>query len=458
MGATLLVVSGLVIHLTRSHLRRNLDERLTAAVSSFTDGPARRVSEPADLAVEARGWLAVHGFTGDEIAAVRTSSGEVLTAAGGLDLQQVEGSLDLLVASESRWWDLGDAGGAPIRALTVPLMLEGRQAGTLVVGASRTGIDETLGALLFGVGWASAIGLLLAAVLGFLSVRRTLRPLGRMAREVAVIQETGDLSRRVGGEGPPDEVGRLADAFDGMLTRLEEAFRSQQRFVSDASHELRTPLTVIRGQLELLEARIRSEEARRSLDVAVDELDRMGRIVEDLLLLARLDEGLTLVREPVEVELTLREALLRGLAGATRESTVEAEPGVYALADPERLLQALTNLVANAVRHAGEEARLDLSARLEGARVVIRVSDTGRGIPAEELPHVFDRLFRGTAAPGHRPPPGAGLGLSIAASLVRAMQGEISAESRPGEGTTFMVVLPAAAVPRSASLAPTAGE
>jgi two-component system OmpR family sensor kinase len=133
-----------------------------------------------------------------------------------------------------------------------------------------------------------------------------------MTREVEAVESTDELSRRVGGREANDEVGRLARAFDRMLGRLEQSFRSQQRFLADSSHELRTPLTVARGRLELLADEL-DGRARPSLAVVTDELDRMARIVDDLLLLARLDEGLELVPEPVEVELVLREAVLRAL-------------------------------------------------------------------------------------------------------------------------------------------------
>jgi two-component system, OmpR family, sensor kinase len=274
-------------------------------------------------------------------------------------------------------------------------------------------------------------------------VRRTLRPLRRMSDEVGTIQSTGDLSRRVDHTGPQDEVGRLAQAFDRMLARLEDAFASQRRFLSDASHELRTPLTVVRGQLELLEAGLHSAEARRSLALATEELERMRRIVDDLLLLARLDEGMPLVSEPVEVELVLREALLRGMLLARLESRVETEPGLYAMADPDRLLQVLTNLVTNAVRHAGAEATVTLRARRDDGRVAMEVADDGPGISPEELPHVFERLYRGSAARAEAPT-GAGLGLSIVASLTRAMGGDVEVDSKRGQGTTFRIWLPAA--------------
>jgi two-component system OmpR family sensor kinase len=447
IGATLLVVLGLAVQLNRSLLSEALDDRLLAAVESFQQGPATRVQEPADLVTEAERWLEVSAFPSDQLVAVRgpdtDQSGEadVRTNAGGIGIEEVQGASDLLTATDPGWADLEGPDGR-FRGLAVPLELDGRQIGTILVGASTAGEEATLSGLLSGILLASGIGLAFATVLGALAVRRTLRPLRRMSTEVASIESSGDLSRRVGLEGPHDEVGRLAEAFDLMLARLDEAFASQRRFLSDASHELRTPLTVIRGQLELLEEGLHGPEARRSLALATEELERMRRIVEGLLLLARLDEGIPLRRQPVEVELILREALLRGMQVARLDSTVEVEADLYAAADPERLLQVLTNLVTNAVRHAGADATMTLAARREGSRILMEVADTGPGIPADELPHVFDRLYRGSAARAEAPT-GAGLGLSIVASLTRAMGGEVDVESAPGEGTTFRVWLPA---------------
>jgi two-component system OmpR family sensor kinase len=444
VAATLLVVAALATQLTRSELSSAVDERLAAVVDSFRRGPGAEVTDQAELADRARRWLAVTAFPRDQVVAVRVGQ-EVLQSTGGLDLQSVEGIEDPLVAQRSRWWDLDGADG-PVRALTTPLVLDGSRVGTVVVAASRAEERATLTGLLWGIGWASALGLVFATVVGVLTVRRTLRPLRRMAREVEAIQRTGDLSRRVGGAGPDDEAGRLATAFDAMLARLEEAFASQRRFLSDASHELRTPLQVTRGQLELLEERLRDADGRRSLALATEELERMRRIVDDLLLLARLDEGMPLRREPVEVELVVREALLRGMLLARRRHLVEVEPDLYVEADPDRLLQVVTNLVTNAVRHGGEDATIAIRGRRQGDVVEIAVSDTGPGIPPDELPHVFDRLYRGHASRTGAPA-GAGLGLSIAASLSRAMGGGIAVRSEPEQGSTFTIRLPAS--PRS---------
>lgn len=456
-AATLLVVAGLAINLTRNYLVREMDRRLVGTVQTFRDGPAGRVTRPEDLAAVAREWLGTYAFSQDEVGAVRTAQGEVLQSTGGIDLHKVPSAGRLLAATRTRW-HVADTERGPVRALAVPLLLGDRHIGTFVVAASQTPIENTLDTLLSGVIWASGVGLAFATLLGFGMVRQTLRPLTRMLGEVESIQAAGDLSRRVGHSGPGDEVGRLARSFDRMLARLEQSFQSQQRFVSDASHELRTPLAVAKGHLELLSHALETPEGRRSLAVAGEELDRMHRIVEDLLLLARLDEGLPLSVRPVEVELELREALLRGMLLARRDATVNVEEGLYVLADPDRLLQILTNLVRNAVQHAGPEATLTLAGRRLGARVIIEVSDSGAGIPPEQLPRVFERFYRGGRARAGAPG-GAGLGLAIAASLTRALGGDITVRSTPGWGSAFTISLPApkegtpalAAQPRAAA-------
>ncbi|HEX6312377.1 MAG TPA: HAMP domain-containing sensor histidine kinase [Acidimicrobiia bacterium] len=442
LAAALLVAAGLTYRQTRSQLTRQLDRRLSAAVSSFEEGPAQTVASPEQLGDQARAWLAAQAFPSDQVVAVRTDAGEVITTSGGLRLRDIDRNRQLLTTTTSRWWDLEGEHGR-VRAVTVPLVLGGEPAGTIVAAASQADVDDTLSTMLSSVALSSGIALVVVSALAFAAVRRTLRPLARMAGEVQAIEVSGDHSQRVTHDGPADEVGRLADAFNRMLGSLEHTYRSQQQFLSDASHELRTPLTVARGQLELLGDELGDASARHALGTATAEIDRMGRIVEDLLLLARLDEGMTLARRPVEVELVMREALLRGTQGAPREARVDAEPGLTALADQDRLLQVVTNLVTNAVQHADADATLTLSAGRAAERVVLRIADSGPGIPPEDLPHVFERFHRGEAA-GTGAPGGTGLGLAIVASLVRAMGGEVSVQSVPRSGTAFTVSLPAA--------------
>jgi two-component system OmpR family sensor kinase len=440
--ATLLVVAGVSVAIARSHLDRTLDGQLSGTAESFRQGPALRADDGSELRVQTQRWLGEHPLPAGQMAAIRIAGGQVLTSAGGLNLFEIPAPHALLTATRVRWWTLEGSEGA-VRGLTVPILGGGRQLGTLVLLAYEKPITRTLHALLVGITIASALGLALALGMGVLAIRRGLRPLTQMAAEVAGIEVTGDLSRRVSDGARTDEVGRLANAFDGMLGRLEEAFGTQRRFLADASHELRTPLTVARGQIELLADELDAGK-QQLCTLATDELDRMARIVDDLLLLARLDEGTELRQEPVEVELILREALLRAMLLAPRKVSVEAEPDLYVLADPDRLLQVLTNLVVNAVQHTDHAGHIVIASEQRDGYVMMRVSDDGHGIPQDELPRVFERFYRGRTAKANAAG-GSGLGLAIAASIVKAMNGTITAHPTSGRGgATFTVSLPAA--------------
>jgi two-component system OmpR family sensor kinase len=441
VAATLLVVASVTLVIARSHLERTLDSELRASAQSFRRGPAASAHDAVTLRQATRRWLAERPLPESQMAAIRLAGGAVLTSAGGLDLFEISHPHRLLMASEAGWWQIEGSDG-PVRGLTVPIVRGDRQLGTLVLLAYEQPVYETLAALLSGIALASGIGLALALLLGMLAVRRSLRPLTRMTATVVAIEDTGDLSPRVSLGGETAEVAQLADAFDRMLAKLEEAFEAQRRFLADASHELRTPLTVVRGQLEMLTDDLEAN-ADGAFSVATGELDRMARIIDDLLLLARLDEGMELRCEPVEVELVLREALLRALLLAPRDVRVDAQPSVYALADGERLLQVVTNLVTNAVHHTDETGKIVLSAQPQNGTVEVAIADTGPGIQPTDLPHVFERFYRGAKERGSAPE-GSGLGLAIASSLVTAMNGTIDVRSTDRLGTTFFVRLPAA--------------
>src|SRR4051812_5515137 len=201
VAAALLVVVGLTVQVARHHLSATLDHQLRAGADSFGTGPGRRITAPDQLAREAARWLSTTPFDSGEVVAVCTAEGQVLTGPGRLDVRTLPRATELLAAHESRWWNLGRGGGA-VRALTVPLTLDGRQIGTLVVAGSRAPVDAALRGLLSPLGWTGAVGLAWAALLAFAAVRRTLGPLLRMSRQVDAIHVTGDLSRRVGTDGP----------------------------------------------------------------------------------------------------------------------------------------------------------------------------------------------------------------------------------------------------------------
>ena len=289
---------------------------------------------------------------------------------------------------------------------------------------------------------AGAIALFIAALSGYIIATGAVRPIRRMARTAARV-DGGDLSHRIKARGHRDEVRILADAFDRMLDRLEDAFARQRRFVSDASHELRTPLTVIRGQLEVLSRQtdVTAADVRRVEGLVRTEIVRMQRLVEDLLLLARADEGSLVRPEPVEVDLFLTE-LWDGLAlTASRDFRLGALPGGTVQADPDRVAQVVSNLVRNAVEHTQEGGIVALTTRVSDGELELAVEDDGPGIPPDHRDRVFDRFHR--TDPGRaRRSGGAGLGLAIARAIVVAHGGRISAGPSAVGGARVAFTLP----------------
>jgi signal transduction histidine kinase len=244
--------------------------------------------------------------------------------------------------------------------------------------------------------------------------------------------------------GPRNETRVLADAFDHMLDRLEEAFARQQAFVSDASHELRTPLTAIRGQLEVLARHERPEaaEIRRVQGLVQAEVDRMTRLTEDLLLLAHTDESRFIRREPIELQPFLRDIYDSARPTVERELALRAEvPGILN-ADRDRLAQALRNLLRNAVEHTGAGGHIEFGAREVGdGRVQLWVDDDGPGIAAADRDRVFDRFHRADPARA-RSAGGTGLGLAIVRAIVDAQGGRAWIESAPLGGARVLIELP----------------
>jgi signal transduction histidine kinase len=277
---------------------------------------------------------------------------------------------------------------------------------------------------------AGALTLGAALLAGYLLASRTAAPLRRMAATAAAV-DAGDLTPRIGCEGGAAvEVRTLAEAFDHMLNRLDDAFSMQRRFVSDASHELRTPLTAIRGQLEVLArgAPPRPEDVHRVAGVVATEMARIERLVDDLLTLARLDEGVSLQRREIALA-----PFLRGLAGdeASGGSVAIGElPAGKLRADPDRLTQVIRNLLGNARHHAGPGGRVAISATANGARLTVRIDDDGPGIAPEERERVFGRFHRSEAS-RDRHSGGSGLGLAIARSIVELHGGRIWVEGSP---------------------------
>jgi two-component system OmpR family sensor kinase len=288
--------------------------------------------------------------------------------------------------------------------------------------------------LLFG-----GIALAAALLAGYLVSARAAAPLRRFAATATEI-DAGDLSPRIVADtSSAAELRTLADSFNLMLDRLEDAFARQRGFVSDASHELRSPLTAIRGQIEVLAREPEPDAAavKRVEAVTLTELGRVERLVEQMLALARLDEGVGPVHHEVDAAVFLRESIAAAPGSAT--------PGAIAAGridlDPDMVARVIRNLVENARRHAGPEGAVTVTSRAEGGRLRVDVDDDGPGIAAAERERIFDRFHRSDTARA-RISGGAGLGLAIARSIVEAHGGRIWAEASPLGGARVSFELP----------------
>jgi two-component system, OmpR family, sensor kinase len=289
---------------------------------------------------------------------------------------------------------------------------------------------------------AGSATLLIALLAGYLVAARTAGPLRRMAR-IAALVDAGELSPRMAQKGPRDEVRALADSFDFMLDRLEDAFARQRAFAADASHELRTPLTVIRGQLEVLarQPNPSSEDVRRVERLVRTEILRMERLVEDLLVLARAEEQEFLRPRTFELPSFMHELLEGVRATADRRFELGPLPEGSVEADPDRLAQALRNLLRNAVDYTSEGGLVRLVGSASGDRVTLAVEDDGPGIPVAHRARVFDRFHR-TDSARTRVRGGAGLGLAIARAVAEAHEGRIWASESPEGGARVAIELP----------------
>ena len=331
-----------------------------------------------------------------------------------------------------------------LRVLSVPLVSEGRPVGVVQVAANLNVVDSARRNLFSVLVFSTALGIAIAALASQASVKQFLSPLETITSAADQINRADDLSRRVPYDGPPeDEIGQLVGAINQTLERLEVLFTSQHRFIADVSHELRTPLTVIKGNVDLMR-RMKSFDAE-SLDSIDQEAGRLTRLVTDLLLLAKAEAGsLPLTKSAVELDTLLMEVFteMRVLAANKVRVKLTEIDQLQVSGDRDRLKQVILNLVANAIQYtpAGGDVFLSLGRSGDNAKLIVR--DTGPGIPAEDLPYIFERFFRAEKSRTRSGTAGFGLGLSIAHWIVEQHGGKIEVSSREGKGTTFAVWLP----------------
>jgi two-component system, OmpR family, sensor kinase len=331
---------------------------------------------------------------------------------------------------------------------------------TAVAAIPLRDVDQTLNRLLLVEGLVIAGVLLALGLAAWAIVRVGLLPLDRMGHTAGAIAG-GDLSHRVESTDPRTEVGRLGISLNAMLDRLETAFSQREasedrlrRFIADASHELRTPLASIRGYAELFRMGAASDpaETARAMQRIEEEAARMGVLVEDLLMLARLDQLPEVPHTDVDLAALARDAVDDARATAPdREIDVRSEPAEV-LGDPHQLRQVLGNLLRNALVHTPDGTPIEVSLEREGAHALLTVRDHGPGLPTDDPEALFERFWRAEGG-RERGRAGAGLGLAIVAAIVDAHDGRVEAVNAPGGGAAFVVLLPLSA---SSQRAPTA--
>ncbi|MBE3574617.1 MAG: heavy metal sensor histidine kinase [Firmicutes bacterium] len=432
--------------------------RLTATeIARFIDSSAEEHKDATGTFLNLADPELVQQFAhSDVFVQLRDAHGTVLVASRNLR-HLVVGGAPALLAQARRGVALRTLeqvrGLGNMLVYTLPVRAQGKVLGMIQVARPVDSLYDTLQRLRNVILAGSALALLLSAVLGLWLSRAALAPIDRItstAREISA----GDLKRRLNLRSvPDDEVTRLAAAFDEMLDRLEEAFQRERQFTADASHELRTPLTIIRGVVDVaLRIPSRSEEQYRSfLREVGSEAQRMTRLVENLLTLARADSGQPWLHpEELDLSTVLGEVVkrFRPLAEAKGlrlcyENLAGRMLRIHG--DKDRLAQLFGNLIDNAIKYTPGPGHVTVrlgtsdTGRISAAEVSI--SDTGIGIPPEHLPHVFQRFYRVDKARS-RQMGGSGLGLSIARQVAEAHGGSIRIESTPGSGTTVRVRLP----------------
>lgn len=436
---------------TRSELEDRIDTELEEQYAEFLQRtPERTRRDPDRLERAANVFLRSQRYHADSrIFVIEVGPGRQVTThpdliEGEAEHEREEDERDAekpgLLRAPEGLADVDTEATGPLRALTRPILAGDERVGTFRVADPLENVtaaqEELRNAFLIVGAVALALGILGAVLLA----ARITAPLRRVADTAAAV-DAGDLTPRLEAGGS-DEVGMLARSFNGMLDRLERAFERERAFVSDASHELRTPLTVLRGQVDLLQRLGDDPEAQRQiLEALPREIERMARLVDEMLALARAEDGRMLKRRRVELADLLadveRDAPLLG----ERSYRFQGARGGTLDADPERLSQVFRNLIRNAVQHTGPGDPVTISARPVDGRIELAVADAGPGIPPGELQKVFERFHRVDASRA-RDRGGSGLGLPIARAIVEAHGGRIWAESGPGGGTTIRFELP----------------
>jgi two-component system, OmpR family, sensor kinase len=328
-----------------------------------------------------------------------------------------------------------DTASGPVRYLAVPIRFSGVPTGTFVVVKLTAEEREEIVGAVWTAGLVGALVLLVGTLVAYLAAGHLLHPLRELTETVRDL-ESADLTRRIEVSGD-DELAELGRTFNGMLDRLEVAFSSQRDLIRDVSHELRTPITIVRGHLEVMGDD--PADRRETLQLVTDELDRMARLVDDLLILARAERPDFLQPEPLRLADFTHEVYSKATSLGDRRWTLHLQRDGSLDADPQRLTQALVNLADNAVKQTDEGGEIEIGADVEDGWARFWVSDRGPGLTEADREEVFARFARGDGGKGYA---GTGLGLAIVKAVADAHGGRTEVDSEPGAGARFTIWIP----------------
>lgn len=440
------LVSAISYAMVRNATTRDLDAALLREAQAYGAAITPATAEDERSLLDAsRTYLAGRTATSGGlhvILLVRMQDGKVLSNSDVL-LEKADANTRLLDPDTTTkgFSDL-TFDGTDYRVATVPVTdPDGAVMAVFQAAAPTAGLSSVNQELITALTIACLAAIILGTGLSFWAARRALRPLHNMATSASRVTHQS-LGERIEYNGPPDELGQLADALDSMLDRLETSFGEQRRFVADASHELRTPVAIIRGNLDMLRQPWADDEQREeSLRIIDDEVARMQRLLDDMLALARTDGMKRRPFQPLELSTLLAEVVIKARALGDRSITLECPSDLWVMGEPDMLEQAVLNIVRNAVEHTTEGGVIAISC--SGSRTVARieVADDGPGIRAEDISRVFDRFYR-AGGPRSSESGGSGLGLSIALRLIDQHGGTIAAVPHEGPGAVFAIELP----------------
>ena len=415
-------------------LRSQLDQDLATQVGAFEAALPRREERKELQAIVTR-YVNHQPFrTSSQLVFARLAGGDVVTNEPAL--------IAVARAAPPGYSTVNSAQFGQLRLFVRRTTGTGKNVTLVGVGGSLAPVERAHESVARTFLVAGLFALLAAALAGYVLASRVSSPVRRMARTATEVN-AGDISHRMGETSASEEIELLADSFDRMLDRLDDAFARQRSFVSDASHELRTPLTVVRGQLEVLARQpdVSRDDVRRVTRLVSAEIERMERLVDDLLLLAKTEEGSPLDRRPIELRDYVHDVFDALSLTADRRFELGDVSDVTIEADPDRLAQVIHNLSQNAVVHTSSGGLVRLSAAANGRYVRFAVEDDGPGIPEEERNRIFDRFHR-TDYSRARTSGGSGLGLAIARALVQAHGGRIRACESPEGGARVEFDIP----------------